>query len=368
MQQKYAGSLFFAICAILLAIGCISIYSASYVYAFERGLSPAYYLYKQIIGIIIASFVGITIITTPSTLITRIAPYMFLAACVATAATIIPGFAHTIHGARRWLMIGPFSVQPGELLKVCTIWYMSYFLDKKQFTMNDLYHTCIPAVTIIVCATLLLIMQPDFGQAVTLGVTCLLLLYIFELPYRYLISLSGIGVSAIIALIIHAPYRVHRIISFLNPWNDPHGNGFQIIQSLIAIGNGGFCGQGITYSQQKYFYLPMHHTDFIFSIFAEETGYIGTTILIMLFATLLYSGYHLAFSFTHRIERSFTLGYTLLLTIQALANISVTLGILPTKGLGLPFISYGSSALIAHAVALGIIIQCWNTSLQKGLR
>ncbi len=365
MHRTYAGSLFFIICGILVSIGCISIYSASYVYAFEMGFSPGYYLYRQIIGIVLAGGIAVVCANIPKRTLTTLAPYVFIISCLITAATCIPHISHTIHGARRWLMVGPLSIQPGEILKISTIWYLSYFLDKKQFTMHDMYHTCIPAITIIGCATLLLIIQPDFGQALTLGVTCLLLLYIFELPYRYLVYISTLGAAATAALIIHAPYRMRRILSFLNPWQDPHGSGFQIIQSLIAIGNGGTWGQGLTASQQKYFYLPMHHTDFIFAIFAEETGFFGAILLVILFILFLYSGYMLAFAYSGRMIQSFILGYTLLVTIQAFANISVTVGLLPTKGLGLPFISYGNSALIAHGIALGIISNYWLSYPQK---
>jgi len=299
----------------------------------------------------------------PPWIMSRAPVYACIAALVVTYATHIPGLAHTVHGAHRWIRIGSITAQPGEILKICTLWYLSYMIDKKRFTMYDIYHTCIPMVCIIGLACFALLIQPDFGQAVTLGVTCGTMLYLFGMPLSYLCSIGILSIIAVIALIMHAPYRLYRIMSFLNPWDDPHGRGFQVIQSLIAIGSGGWTGQGITYSQQKYFYLPMHHTDFIYAIIAEETGFIGACCVIAIYAIFLCSGYALSRHFTARIAESFTCGYTTLVTIQALANISVTLGILPPKGLGLPFISYGVSTLIAHGIACGIIGHYWRTRI-----
>ena len=362
MQRSYNGIIFLGLCGLLAIIGCVCIYSASYVYAFELGLAPGYYLQKQLIGCMIAVITATAIAFAPHTTLRQWAPLLFIASLIATCLTFIPGIATTIHGARRWITVGAFSIQPGELLKVCTIWYLSYFLDKKTFTMRDFYHTFLPAIIIIACALGILIMQPDFGQAVTLGATCVILLYIFEMPSGYLIGISTFGAFISIMLILYAPYRLSRIVTFLDPWKDPQGSGFQIIQSLIAIGNGGIIGQGITNSQQKYFYLPMHHTDFIFSIWTEETGFFGAIAIITLFLCILYTGYRFALYFSSRLAQSFIIGYTMLITLQALTNISVTIGLLPTKGLGLPFISYGSSALVAHGIACGIIINCWKNA------
>ena len=366
MQRAYLGISFYILCIMLTIIGCIAIYSASYVYAFEQGLSSSYYLNRQILGLSIAILAGICIANLPTKLVLQSAPYAFITTLGLTLATLIPKIGITIHGASRWLNTGVLTIQPSEMLKICTIWYLSYFLDKKTFVMHDFYHTFMPAITIILAAILTLLLQPDFGQAVTLGATCCSLLYIFETPHRYLIATGMCTMILLLFLIIHAPYRIHRIITFLYPWHDPYGSGFQIIQSLIAIGNGGMLGQGITCSQQKYFYLPMQHTDFIFSILAEESGFIGSMTIIILFTALLYVGFFFAMKTSSRIAKGFILGYTLLVIIQALANISITLGILPTKGLGLPFISYGSSALVAHGIACGIIKHCWkNTHYQE---
>ncbi|MGB8467865.1 MAG: FtsW/RodA/SpoVE family cell cycle protein, partial [Candidatus Babeliales bacterium] len=213
---------------------------------------------------------------------------------------------------------------------------------------------------IIPCAILLA--QPDFGMTCTVAFTGALLFFIVHFNMAEFLLLIGAAAASCTALIVWYPYRLRRIMIFLNPWNDPQGAGFQVIQSLIAIGSGGLWGAGIGASKQKFFYLPMQHTDFIFSIIAEETGFIGCTLLIMLFAAFTYYGMRIAWQMKNLFASLCTVGFVMLVTVQALINCSVALGLVPTKGVGLPFVSYGNSALISALWFVGIIIRATYAS------
>jgi cell division protein FtsW len=201
-----------------------------------------------------------------------------------------------------------------------------------------------------------LLKQPDFGLTVTLLITSGIMLFVAHIPLLYLVSTIAALIPVLITLVVIRPYRLNRILSFLNPWSDPQGSGFQIIQSLIAIGSGGLFGLGIGQSKQKFFYLPMQHTDFIFSIIAEETGFFGAFIIIMLFIALIYFGLRLATRFNTPFSFFATTGFICLIGLETAINIAVATALAPTKGIGLPFISYGNSALIGNLIMIGLIM------------
>ena len=234
--------------------------------------------------------------------------------------------------------------------------YVGYLLAKKQYRVSSLIHGYLPLLCVMGVTALLLLKQPDFGEAVTLCSTAFLLLFIAHCQTKHLVFTLGSALPLIGILIYMQPYRIKRILTFLDPWEDPQGAGFQIIQSLIAIGSGNITGVGIAQSKQKFFYLPMQHTDFIFSIIAEETGFIGASLLILLFVLFLYTGLKIASGLKDSFAYYTTTGYVLLTSLQALINLFVATGLVPTKGLGLPFISYGNSALLCNVAMLGLII------------
>ena len=236
------------------------------------------------------------------------------------------------------------------------ITYLGYLLAKKQYRITSLAQGYLPLLGVLGMTALLLLKQPDFGQAVTLSATSFMLFYVAQCKGKHLLLTFSSILPVIGFLIYSKPYRVARVLSFLNPWNDPQGAGFQIIQSLIAIGSGNVTGVGIAQSKQKFFYLPMQHTDFIFSIIAEETGFVGGCILIALFLLFLYTGLRIASTLRDPFSYFTTIGFVLLTSLQALINLFVATGLMPTKGLGLPFISYGNSALLCNLVMLGLII------------
>jgi len=346
----------------LLIVGVIFVYSSSSIYALERYGSAHYFLKKHLFGLFLGSIACFITRWFPLRFIKKMSPFIFLGSLLLTILTLSPSLGQTIHGSSRWLAIKGFSFQPSELLKMSLLVYLAYFLSKKDYTMLSLVHGYIPFLLILGVTSTVLLQQPDFGMAVTLCASAFIMLLVTHIRFKY-ITATAISIAPLIGWLIYArPYRLKRIMTFINPWNDPQGAGFQVIQSLIAIGSGSFWGMGVSHSKQKFFYLPMQHTDFIFSIIAEETGFFGASLLIVLFLAVLFIGLRLA----RRLQDPFcslvTFGFTIITSLQALINISVALGLLPTKGIGLPFVSYGNSSLLVNCAMLGLVINCVHES------
>lgn len=358
---------FLSIVCVLITIGLIFIYSSSSVYALHKMGTSFYYLKKQLGGCLLglASFFSVWII--PLTFLHRITPLLFLGSLTLTACTLLPKIGITIHGSSRWINLGFITGQPSELLKIFFILYIAYFFAKRVHKPMIVKSTHIPFFIIVILTSFVLLRQPDFGLAVTLSATALLLFFIAGLPLKHLF-ITGCSIVPILAfLILKKSYRLKRILVFLDPWKDPQGSGFQIIQSLIAVGSGSWFGCGISHSKQKLFYLPMQHTDFIFSIIAEETGFIGASCIVFLYMLFLYYGIKIARDLTNPFYYFTTLGFTLLISLQAFINIFVTIGLLPTKGIGLPFISYGNSSLVGTIVMIGIIARIATYEYKRSL-
>lgn len=354
--------LIFLFCvALLTCIGFIFIYSSSSAYALERYNDGLFYIKKQLLGLVLGVVGGIILSIVPLRFLKNASPYLFLISLCATGATLLPYVGVSIHGSHRWLSLAGFSFQPSEFLKIFFILYCAYFLEKKQFSLHAIKHYMQLLIVISITAGILLL-QPDFGQMVTLSLTAVLLFFLAQVPITYL-AVTAIPVLPILGLLIYLkPYRFHRILIYQNPWKDPQGAGFQIIQSLIAIGSGGWTGVGIAQSKQKFFYLPMHHTDFIFSIIAEETGFLGVMFLISLYAVFMFTGFKLASYMKEQFSFLCIAGIVTLITLQTIINIGVACALLPTKGIGLPFISYGASSLLAHLCMIGIICNCMRSN------
>lgn len=356
-----------SIASTLLIIGLIFIYSASSVYATSKMGNSFYYLNKQVIGIGLGIITFFSVWIIPLSLIHRLTPLLFLSTLIATMCTLLPKIGITIHGSSRWINVGFMTGQPSELLKISFILYIAYFFSKRSNTRLTFRSTHIPFFIILAITSGVLLMQPDFGLAVTLSTTALLLFFIAGLSWKDL-AITITSVIPILALLIFKKsYRLQRILVFMDPWKDPQGSGFQIIQSLIAIGTGGWLGCGISHSKQKLFYLPMQHTDFIFSIIAEETGFIGATCIIILYILFLYYGLRIAGDISKPFCYYTILGFTFLITTQASINMCVALGLLPTKGIGLPLISYGNSSLISTMIMLGIISRMTTQEYKRSL-
>ncbi len=355
-------SMFLISIVTLIIVGLIFIYSSSSVFALERFGSAHYFVKKQCIGLILGIFGLIVARLIPLNLIKHLSPLFFLTSLVFTACTLLPQIGERIHGSSRWLKIGPFGFQPSELIKVSFILYLAYFLSKRIHRSSSFVHNFLPFLCILGVTSGLLLKQPDFGLTVTLTLTACAMLFVAEFQTRDLVCTLLALIPIVITLVCFKAYRMKRILTFLNPWSDPQGAGFQIIQSLIAIGSGRYSGVGIAHSKQKFFYLPMQHTDFIFSIIAEETGFIGSCFLILLLTIMLYFGYRIAWRMTDPFCIFSTFGFVTLISLQSIINLTVATGLAPTKGIGLPFVSYGNTALICHLVMIGLIMNMVNTT------
>ncbi|MFH1644525.1 MAG: putative lipid II flippase FtsW [bacterium] len=345
------------IVSLLIILGLIFIYSASSVYALEKFGAAHYFLKKQIIYLCLGIISFLIFAILPMSFWKKHIPIFFLISLLVTSMTMLPKTGFRIHGSSRWLSLFGFSFQPSEFLKLFLFMYIGYFLEKKQKKIESFWNSYLPFLMILGVTFVILLKQPDFGSVITIFATSVALLFIAEFNILHLFITVMCSFPLIIALIYSQKYRLDRILIFLNPWADPKGRGFQIIQSLIAIGSGSLWGLGISNSRQKFFYLPMQHTDFIFSIIAEETGFVGSCFIILLYLLFCYFGLRIALQLKENLFAFFTtLGFVVLICLQACVNLMVTTGLLPTKGLGLPFVSYGGTSLIAVLSMIGLIV------------
>ena len=355
------------ISALLTTIGLLFIYSSSSVFALEKHASPSYFFKKQLVGLLLGLVALVCARLFPLNLLKKLAPLAFIGSLSITALTFIPSLSSHIHGSSRWLSIGGFSFQPSELLKIGIILYLASFLTKKEYKKNSFTYCYLPFLIIMSVTSLVLLKQPDFGLTVTLLLTACIMLFIAQIPLRYLGWTIVAALPGMIILILMRSYRLKRILTFLNPWNDPRGAGFQIIQSLIAIGSGGFWGVGIGQSKQKFFYLPMQHTDFIFSIIAEETGFVGCSILVLFFSLFTYFGFRVAARLHDNFSMLACTGFVALISLETVINISVATGLIPTKGIGMPFVSYGNTALVCTLAMIGLMMNMASENRHQAL-
>jgi len=269
-------------------------------------------------------------------------------------------FLDRSHQTHRWFRLGPLSLQPSELAKLVVIVYLAWLLELRRaprgFGVNDPLHTLAPALGTVLLVTGLVLAEPDMGTACMIFLIAMVMLYVAGLSYKYIIATGLAAIPAVALLIILEPYRLERAKAFFAPGSDPQGHGFQLLQSLIAVGSGGFSGVGLMESRQKLFFLPESHTDFIFAVICEEAGFIGAVIVVALFAMYGWRGFVAAMKAPDEFGRLLGLGITTMVVGQALVNLSVVLGLMPTKGIPLPFISYGGSSLLGMLLATGVLL------------
>ncbi|MCL4380356.1 putative lipid II flippase FtsW [Candidatus Dependentiae bacterium] len=354
MSAERLVRLFILLAVSLAIVGLVFIYSSSSVFAQIQHNDPSYFVKKQALGLLLGIVVGMVAAAIPGKLYYRYAPLLWLLALGATALTLVPGLGKTVHGSSRWLALGPIKLQPSEWLRVCTLLLLARFIARYEDVERRRWWRYGIVLGILGMTAGILLLQPDFGMAVTIVTTGFALLFVAYPDPVVTFSLLVSVVPIAIALIVAKPYRMRRLLTFLDPWQDPQGAGYQVIQSLTAIGSGGLVGLGIGNSRQKFLYLPMQHTDFIIAIIAEEIGFIGTTLLLLVYLVLLWVGMRLAFRL-QGFARYVVLGFVVMMTLQTVINVAVALGLVPTKGIGLPFISYGVSLLVSSFGMLGII-------------
>ncbi|PYM16996.1 MAG: stage V sporulation protein E [Candidatus Rokuibacteriota bacterium] len=357
MPRKLVPDMWLAGTAIvLLSIGVVMVYSASAIVAAERFKDPYFFLKKQ------AFWAGLSCVALWAALRTdyrRLERWMLpllIGAAVLLVLVLVPPLGHAINGTRRWIRLGPVSFQPAELAKLALVVFLAAFLARRHDARHDFWRGFLPPLGVAGLFAALVVLQPDLGNCVTLLALTFSVLYLAGSRLTHLSLVLAAAAPLAVVAVIAAPYRLRRITAFLDPWQDPRGSGFQMIQSWLALGSGGLFGRGIGESRQKLFYLPEAHTDFIFAIIGEELGFVGAALVIALFVVLIWRGLRIGLRAPDPFGAYLALGITVLLATQTFVNLGVVSGLLPTKGLPLPFISFGGSALLVTMTSTGVLL------------
>lgn len=340
--------------SLLIIIGIIMIYSASYIWADYKYGNSLKYVFNQGIFTIVGYFSIYIILKLGPDFFYKYSKVFIIISFILLVLVLIPGIGVIRNGSRSWFGIGSFGVQPSEFMKIAMIIFTAKFLSMKKKTKT--LKSVLPVILVMLSSFGLIMLQPDFGTGFILVFSIVLLLFISGLNIKYFYMIGLLGIIGATTLILIAPYRLDRITSFLNPWSDPLGTGFQIIQSLYAIGPGGIFGFGFLGSRQKHFYLPEPQTDFIFSIICEEFGVFGALLILLLFVAVIYFIIRLALKSDDLFCKYIIFGLGFQLIFQTLLNLSVVVGLIPVTGVTLPFISYGGSSLLISMISIGIIL------------
>jgi cell division protein FtsW len=345
----------FTITLLLVFVGLVMVFSASAVLAKERYGSGYYFLLRQIgwaaggiVAMVVAMRVDYRRYKHPAVV------FSFLG--FTTLMLISVFLLDRAHHTHRWIHWGGFSFQPSEMAKPALILFLAFFLESRTKLMNDWRNTLLPAVIPTLIFLGLIVFQPDLGTAIACAAITACVLFVAGVDLRYFGYAIGVALVPLYLLIFHVAYRRDRILAFLDPYSDPQGRGFHIIQSMIAVSTGGITGLGLMEGKQKLFYLPEPHTDFIFAVTAEELGLVGSLIIVLLFAIFLWRGIRTALRTQDMFGRVLAVGITSMVVVQAFINISVVLGLMPTKGIPLPFVSYGGSSLFFTLACVGVLL------------
>lgn len=339
------------------------IYSSSYIWAAYKYNNPYKYLISQSIFFIIGLFLIFIIKKIDYNFYKNNANKILLISFILLILVLIPGIGKLRNGSRSWFAIGPFGFQPSEFAKLSLIIFTSKYLSNNNDEIKNIKKTILPLLLVISIFFILIMLEPDFGQAFVIILSLISIIFISGTKLSFFIKCFILGLMGIIALIIVAPYRMARIVSYLNPWVDPLGSGFQIIQSLYAIGPGGLLGLGLTNSIQKHFYLPEPQTDFIFAIISEEFGFLGVLIITSIFFLIFYKSIKVSMSSKDLFSKYLVFGLSIEIIIQVILNLSVVTGLIPVTGITLPFISYGGSSLLVSMISIAIIISVEKNNL-----
>ncbi len=359
-QNYWFDPVVMVVVLILLTIGLIMVASSSISIAERTNGQPFYYFYRQMTAIVLGIVIGFVVFLSPINWWKKQAEFLLLAGLLLLIVVLIPGIGKEVNGSSRWIPLGLFNLQVSELLKLFFIVYLAgYIVNRKELLTID-YKQFLPPLVLLSLVAILLLLEPDLGAVVVIFATAMGMLFIAGVPFLVFFSMISVATLAGGLLIYFEPYRMARFQAFTDPWGDPFNSGFQLTQSLMAFGRGEWGGEGLGNSIQKLFYLPEAHTDFIFAIVAEELGMVGVIVIILLFLVLVLRLFSLAKkSFVQeKLFESFLLfGVGIWICLQAFINIGVNMGVLPTKGLTLPFISYGGSSVMIMCISIALVLR-----------
>jgi cell division protein FtsW len=348
---------------LLLSIGFVMVYSASIMTAETMkatGYRGTYFMMRHAVYLFVGVTAAIVVFQIPMALWQRAAPFLFMAGGLLLVLVLIPGIGNVVNGSRRWINLGFMTMQPSELMKLFTVIYAADYTVRKAAFMDDFKKGFLPMFSVMVFVAALLLQQPDFGALVVITSIAMSILFLGGLNWRVFAALLVLLAGAFVVLIVSSPYRLQRILGFMDPWADPFGKGYQLSHSLIAFGRGEWLGVGLGASVEKLFYLPEAHTDFLLAVIGEELGFIGIAVVIALFVTFVYRTFMVGREAMMR-ERYFAAlvaqGIGVWLSVQAFINMGVNMGLLPTKGLTLPFLSFGGTGVLMNCVAVAVLLR-----------
>jgi cell division protein FtsW len=354
-RKLKSDGVLFTTTILLVALSVVMVYSASAPMALDRYGRASFFLIKQGMW----ALLGIALLYVVMRIDYRLyREPVFIWTCLGlvTLALVAVYLRPPVNGARRWLGVGGIGVQPSELAKLAAIFFIAALLERRVHRIDEIGYALLPIGIVVFGLVALILPEPDFGTSMSLLLIAAVMVFGAGINYRYVIGALLCALPALYILVMGSAYRRRRTLAFLNPWDDPLGDGFQIIQSLIAIGTGGVWGKGLMNGVQKLFYLPEPHTDFIFSVLAEELGLVGASLVVICFCVLTWRGIRVALRAPDGFGAYVALGLTTMVAVQAFVNISVVLGLMPTKGIPLPFISNGGSSLLINLVGVGILL------------
>lgn len=348
---------------LLLSIGFVMVYSASIMTAETMkatGYRGTYFMMRHAVYLFVGVTAAIVVFQIPMALWQRAAPFLFMAGGLLLVLVLIPGIGNVVNGSRRWINLGFMTMQPSEVMKLLTVIYAADYTVRKAAFMDDFKKSFLPMFSVMVFMAALLLRQPDFGALVVITSIAMSILFLGGLNWRVFAALLVLLAGAFVVLIVSSPYRLQRILGFMDPWADPFGKGYQLSHSLIAFGRGEWLGVGLGASVEKLFYLPEAHTDFLLAVIGEELGFIGIAVVLALFVTFIYRTFMVGREAMMR-ERYFAAlvaqGIGVWLSVQAFINMGVNMGLLPTKGLTLPFLSFGGTGVLMNCVAVAVLLR-----------
>ncbi|MGE0445338.1 MAG: putative lipid II flippase FtsW [Vicinamibacterales bacterium] len=354
-RKLKSDKVLFTATLLLVCASIVMVWSASAVLAMERFEAPYLFLTRQSLW----SVLGLAVMAVAMKVDYRFYRNdTFIWGLLAAVGLMLVAvlFSSPINGTRRWFGFGGLGIQPSELAKVAAVFFTALVLERRMHRIDDLRYSLLPIGIVVGAMTVLIMLQPDFGTSIALLLVVASLIFAAGLSWKYLVGTALVALPALAVVLVAAPYRRRRLLAFLDPWADPLGAGFQIIQSEIAVGTGGILGRGLMGGVQKLFYLPEPHTDFIFAVIGEELGLLGTTAILLSFCVIAWRGLRISMRAEDTFGSFVALGFTTMVAVQAFINMSMVLGLTPTKGIPLPLVSSGGSSLLINMLAIGVLL------------